>query len=350
MGEIEIAMDIKSSGQGGTPAQPADEFPQQTGGGLSRLLFSNVASGRERTYVVSRKYPCTYNLILMRWKGRTQSSNVEDRRRRGGSKRTGTGIGLGTIVIAIIVFLFGGNPMAVLEQASSSSGGQSTMHSGPSDEQNDELAAFVKVTLQDTEDVWNKLFQEYFGKSYREPTLVLYNGSVRSACGMGSAAAGPFYCPADMNMYIDLSFYTELSQRFGASGDFAMAYVVAHEVGHHVQRLMGTTQQVDAQRGRLPKAQFNDLSVRLELQADFYAGVWAHHNEKMKGVLEQGDIEEALNAAHAIGDDNLQKQAQGYVVPESFTHGTSAQRMKWFKLGFDTGDLRYGDTFSANVL
>lgn len=288
----------------------------------------------------------------MRWQGRKQSSNVEDRRRGGGggARRTGAGIGLGTIIIAVIVMLFGGNPMAVLQNASSSGGTTTTVQSGPSDEQEDQLAAFVKVTLQDTEDVWNKLFRDYFGEDYREPTLVLYSGSVQSACGMGSAAAGPFYCPADMKMYIDLSFYNELSRRFGASGDFAMAYVVAHEVGHHVQRLMGTTQQVDAQRGRLPKAQFNDLSVRLELQADFYAGVWAHHNEKMKRVLEAGDIEEALNAAHAIGDDNLQKKAQGYAVPESFTHGTSAQRMRWFKLGFDTGDLRQGDTFSARNL
>ncbi len=286
----------------------------------------------------------------MRWQGRKQSSNVEDRRGGGGAKRTGAGIGIGTIIIAVIVMLFGGNPMSVLQNASSGGGTTEYVEATPSDEQSDQLGAFVKVTLQDTEDVWNKLFQQYFGKDYREPILVIYTGSVQSACGMGSAAAGPFYCPGDEKLYIDLSFYNELSRRFGASGDFAMAYVVAHEVGHHIQNLLGATKQVDAQRGRLPKAQFNDLSVRLELQADFYAGVWAHHNQKMKQVLEDGDIEEALNAANAIGDDNLQKQAQGYAVPESFTHGTSAQRMRWFKKGFETGDLRQGDTFGARNL
>ena len=286
----------------------------------------------------------------MRWQGRQQSSNVEDRRRGGGGRRTGTGIGIGTIVIAILVWILGGNPMSVLNNAAGSGGATEYVESTPSDEQSDQLAAFVKVVLQDTEDVWNKLFQQYFGEDYREPTLVLYSGSVQSACGMGSAASGPFYCPADEKLYIDLSFYNELSRRFGASGDFAMAYVVAHEVGHHVQKLMGTTQQVDAQRGRISKADYNELSVRLELQADFYAGVWAHHAQRMKNILESGDIEEALTAANAIGDDNLQKQSQGYVVPESFTHGTSAQRMRWFKKGVDTGDLREGDTFSARSL
>ncbi|MDP5171953.1 MAG: zinc metallopeptidase [Bacteroidia bacterium] len=284
----------------------------------------------------------------MRWQGRKQSSNVEDRR-GGGGARTGTGIGIGTIVIAIIIWILGGNPMSVLQNAGSS-GTSQAQPSAVSSEQEDQLAAFVKVVLQDTEDVWNKIYPQATGRAYRNPVLVIYTGSVQSACGMGSAAAGPFYCPGDEKLYIDLSFYNELSNRFGASGDFAMAYVVAHEVGHHVQNLLGATAQVDAQRGRLPKAQFNDLSVRLELQADFYAGVWAHHNQNMNNILEEGDLEEALRAANAIGDDNLQKQAQGYAVPESFTHGTSAQRMRWFKLGFDTGDLRQGDTFSARQL
>lgn len=306
-------------------------------------------SQKELFFSQTTYYPL--NNKPMRWQGRKQSSNVEDRRGGGGARRTGTGIGIGTIIIAVIVMLFGGNPMSVLQNASSGSGSTEYVGtSAPSDEQSDQLAAFVKVTLQDTEDVWNTLFREYFGQDYREPTLVIYTGSTPSACGMGSAAAGPFYCPGDEKIYIDLSFYNELSQRFGASGDFAMAYVVAHEVGHHIQRLMGTTQQVDAQRGRLPKAQMNDLSVRLELQADFYAGVWAHHNQKMKNILEDGDIQEALTAANAIGDDNLQKQAQGYAVPESFTHGTSEQRMRWFKKGFQTGDLRQGDTFNTTSL
>ncbi len=283
----------------------------------------------------------------MRWQGRQQSSNVEDRRSGGGSRRVGTGIGLGTIVIAIVVMLLGGNPMSVLQNATTTT---EVAPAQASSEQEDQLAAFVKVVLQDTEDVWNKLFRDEYGVDYREPVLVLFSGSVSSACGNASAATGPFYCPADEKLYIDLNFYNELSRRFGASGDFAMAYVVAHEVGHHIQKLQGTTQQVDAQRGRLPKAQFNDLSVRLELQADFLAGVWAHHAQQMKNILETGDVEEALRAANAIGDDNLQRQAQGYVVPESFTHGTSEQRMRWFKRGLETGDVNQGNTFEARQL
>jgi len=286
----------------------------------------------------------------MRWKGRQGSSNVEDRRGGGGGgRRAGAGIGLGTIIIAIIIAVLGGDPMAFLQQQSGA--GQTT--SAPTGVQqagqNDELAQFVSVVLKDTEDVWTKLFREQLGRTYKKPVLVLFNGSVRSACGMASAATGPFYCPGDDKLYIDLSFYQELKNRFGAPGDFAMAYVVAHEVGHHVQHMLGITDQVDRQRGRISKAEYNNLSVRLELQADFFAGAWAHHAQKMKNILEQGDIEEALGAAQAIGDDRLQMQAQGYVVPESFTHGTSKQRMHWFSKGFKTGDLSQSDTFKASI-
>ncbi len=277
----------------------------------------------------------------MRWKGRQKSSNVEDRR----GSRTGGGVkklGIGSIIIIVIALALGENPMQFLQiadQVGVNHSGQSTSNV----EATDELGSFVSVVLKDTEDVWNQIL----GNSYKEPSLVLFSGSIDSRCGYASAASGPFYCPGDQKLYIDLSFYNELKNRFNAPGDFAMAYVIAHEVGHHIQYLNGTTRQLDSQRGRISKEDYNALSVKLELQADFLAGVWAHHADRLKGVLEEGDIEEALNAAQAIGDDRLQKQSQGYVVPESFTHGTSAQRMKWFKLGYDTGDLSLGDTFSA---
>jgi predicted metalloprotease len=199
--------------------------------------------------------------------------------------------------------------------------------------------------LADTEDVWNQLIQ-----SYREPTLVLFSGRVSSACGSASSATGPFYCPADENLYIDLSFYHDMREKLNAPGDFAQAYVIAHEVGHHIQNLMGITEKVQSMRGQISEKEYNQLSVKLELQADFLAGVWAHHTQKMKDVLEEGDIDEALTAANAIGDDRLQKQSTGTVVPDSFTHGTSAQRMRWFKKGFTTGDLNQGDTFNASEL
>ena len=215
---------------------------------------------------------------------------------------------------------------------------------------NDELAQFVSVVLKDTEDIWNTQFREQLGKTYVEPTLVLFSDKVQSACGFASAATGPFYCPADSKLYIDLSFYQQLRDRFKAPGDFAMAYVVAHEVAHHVQNLLGLTRQVSSQRGRVPEKQYNDLSVRLELQADFLAGVWAHHAQKTKKILQEGDIEEALTAANAIGDDKIQMESRGYVVPDSFTHGTSDQRMRWFMKGFRTGDLTQGDTFGAREL
>ena len=208
-----------------------------------------------------------------------------------------------------------------------------------------EADSLVRVVLKETEDVWNREFAQ-MNRQYEEPTLVLFSGTVESACGNASAASGPFYCPADHKVYIDLSFYDEL-QNLNATGDFAMAYVVAHEVGHHVQNLLGISEKVQAERGRLSETEYNRLSVKLELQADFLAGVWAHHTQKLQNVIEPGDIEEALNAANAIGDDRLQKQSRGYVVPDAFTHGTSAQRMYWFKKGFETGDIRQGDTFNS---
>lgn len=283
----------------------------------------------------------------MRWQGRKGSSNVEDRR-GGRGRRVGTGFGLGTILIIVIALIFGENPLQLLQQVQSGPGQATTQ--GTSAPPKDELGQFVSVVLQDTEDVWNKLFREQLGRDYREPTLVLFDGMVRSACGNASSATGPFYCPADEKLYIDLSFYRELRDRFQAPGDFAMAYVVAHEVAHHVQNLLGITGEVSAQRRRISQTEYNKLSVRLELQADFLAGVWAHHAQRMKNILEEGDVEEALRAANAIGDDRLQKQSRGYVVPESFTHGTSAQRMRWFSKGLETGDLGQGDTFSANPL
>ena len=219
----------------------------------------------------------------------------------------------------------------------------------PPSETEDQLAEFVGVVLADTEDVWNKLYQQQ-GAQYREPELVLFTGTVQSACGYAQAATGPFYCPADQKVYIDLSFQETLSEQLGADGDFAMAYVVAHEVGHHVQNLMGLTNKVHSQRGQISQAEYNELSVRLELQADFLAGVWAHHADEMHDILEAGDVEEAMRAANAIGDDRLQKQSQGYVVPDAFTHGTSEQRMRWFRRGLETGDIAQGDTFSAQSL
>ena len=284
----------------------------------------------------------------MRWQGRQKSRNVDDRRRRSTVGKAGAGLGIGGILlIALFAYLSGGDPLeAVLQEANAPQPQSAPAGAQP----DDELAEFVSVVLKDTEDVWNKLFRDELGGTYQEPILVLYSGRVQSACGLGSAASGPFYCPGDSKLYIDLSFYNDLKTRFGAPGDFAMAYVVAHEVGHHVQNLLGISSEVQSQRGRISKADFNQLSVRLELQADFFAGVWAHHADRMKNILEKGDVQEALNAANAIGDDRLQKQARGYVVPESFTHGTSEQRMRWFSKGLKSGDLRDGDTFSARDL
>jgi uncharacterized protein len=273
----------------------------------------------------------------MLWQGRRQSSNVDDRRGMGG-KGMAVGGGIGGLIIAVIyLFLGGGNGGDFLQ----TQGQEMTQEQKAAE---DQLAGFSKVVLADTEDVWNRLLSEQ-GKDYVEPRLVLFTGNDQSGCGFASAATGPFYCPADSKIYIDLSFFQELQDRFKAPGDFAMAYVIAHEVGHHVQHLLGITDEVDRMRGRVSQTEMNRLSVRLELQADFLAGVWAHHTQKQKQVLQEGDIEEALGAANAIGDDRLQKQSQGYVVPDAFTHGTSEQRMYWFKKGFQTGDLSQGDTF-----
>ena len=272
----------------------------------------------------------------MKWIGRPGSGNVSDRRGMGGKMAIGGGVG--GVIILILSLLFGNNPLENINVGSGSNTYQ------PSAEE-DEKAQFVSVVLKYTEDVWNNEFQKEFGAQYQEPQLVLFSGSDQSGCGFASAATGPFYCPLDNSVYIDLSFYDQLSNQFGASGDFAMAYVIAHEVGHHIQNLLGTSGKVHQARQQLSEAEGNRLSVALELQADFYAGVWAHHAQEMQDILDPGDIEEALNAANAIGDDRLQKQSQGRVVPDAFTHGTSEQRMYWFKKGFETGDVKQGNTF-----
>ncbi len=286
----------------------------------------------------------------MRSRGMRESDNVEDRRGKG--TRIALGGGLGTIALIVIIMLLGGDPQALLQDAGIGGADTSPAVTGAANTENreeDELAKFVSVVLADTEDVWREIFRG-MGKQYREPRLVLFRGQVRSACGFANAAVGPFYCPADEKVYIDLSFYDELSRRFGAPGDFAQAYVIALEIGHHVQNLLGIMERIDAMRERSSEAQANDLSVRLELQADFFAGVWAHQAQRMRQLLEAGDIEEGLRAATAIGDDRLQMRAQGYVVPDSFTHGTSAQRVRWFRKGLETGDIRQGDTFAVPVL
>ena len=275
----------------------------------------------------------------MKWLGRERSGNVDDRR---GMSRPAAGLGIGGIIVVVIYMFLGGDSAElanILQQQ------QTTNAPNTAVDPNDEDAVFVSVVLKDTEDVWEKIFREQFGKEYRKPTLVLFDGAVESACGFQQSATGPFYCPTDEKLYIDLSFYRLLKERFHAPGDFAMAYVVAHEVGHHVQHLLGTSDQVHQQRQQLSEKDGNKLSVMLELQADFYAGLWAHHADAMKGILEPGDIEEALTAASAIGDDKLQQQSGGSVVPDAFTHGTSEQRMYWFNKGYTTGSLEQGDTF-----
>ena len=282
----------------------------------------------------------------MQWKGRRESDNVEDMR---GSGRRGLALGgFGTVAVIIISLLLGKNPMDMLQAVNQGQPAQEQT-AQPNSPADDEAAKFVKVVLADNEDVWHKLFAEQ-NMDYKEPKLVLFRDAIESGCGDASTSMGPFYCPADQKIYIDLSFYDELKNRFSAPGDFAMAYVVAHENGHHVQNLLGISDKVHQMRERLSEEEYNKLSVKLELQADFFAGVWAHHAQQMKNILDAGDIEEALTAANAIGDDKLQKQAQGYVVPDAFTHGTSAQRMRWFKKGFDTGDINQGDTFGAREL
>ncbi|HVF10358.1 MAG TPA: neutral zinc metallopeptidase [Abditibacteriaceae bacterium] len=279
----------------------------------------------------------------MRWVNRRQSANVEDRRGgMGGALPIGGGIG--TLVLVLVVYMLGGDPRAVIDQAprGSGPGAGTTTQTSPQD---DEAKKFVSVVLGDTEDVWHELLRQH-GRQYREPKLVLFSGQVQSACGIAGASAGPFYCPGDQKLYIDLSFYEELKNRFRAPGDFAQAYVIAHEVGHHVQNLLGTSGKVQALQARSSKTDANRLSVRLELQADFFAGVWAHYAQK-RGLLDPGDIEEGLRAASAIGDDRLQQESQGYTRPDSFTHGTSEQRLHWFQKGLQTGDLRQGNTFTS---
>ncbi|MEZ7171161.1 neutral zinc metallopeptidase [Sporosarcina sp. OR05] len=273
----------------------------------------------------------------MEWKGRRKSQNVEDRRGMGG--KTLVGGGIGGIVLVLIVMFLGGDPGELLGNLS----GEPSNTAYVETEQDKELADFVSVVLADTEEVWTRVFQEE-GLEYREPTLVLFTGSVQSACGLAGSAVGPFYCPADEKLYIDLSFFNELQSKFDAPGDFAMAYVVAHEVGHHVQKLVGTSDKMESIRAQVSEEEYNEYSIRLELQADYFAGVWAHHANIM-GVVEEGDLEEALNAASAVGDDTIQQRTKGYSVPESFTHGTAEQRKKWFYRGFTSGKLNEGDTF-----
>ena len=296
----------------------------------------------------------------MKWEGNRESDNVEDRRASGGQGLGGGGgifggrnIGIGTIVIALVGgWIFGINPLTILGLLSG--GGtpaqvqqqQAPAQRPPAD---DRMAKFVSTVLADTEDVWKDVFAKG-GSTYKEPRLVLFRGATQTACGQGQAAMGPFYCPGDQKVYIDLGFYETLTRQLGAPGDFAQAYVIAHEVGHHVQNLLGISGKMDEMRSRVSKAEFNALSVRLELQADCFAGLWAQKAQTSRQILEKGDVEEAMNAAAKIGDDALQRAGQGQVVPESFTHGTSAQRQRWFDTGFKTGSVKACDTFSARNL
>jgi len=287
----------------------------------------------------------------MRFDNSRESDNVEDRRGGGGGgglPMGGKGIGLGTIVLALVAMYFGVDPSIVLNQAvESPAPSAASRPAGPP--ANDAESKFIRHVLAETEDTWQQIFRQN-GKQYTEPTLVLFSGATRTACGVGQAAMGPFYCPADQKVYIDLSFYQELKSRYKAPGDFAQAYVIAHEVGHHVQNLLGISGKVQAARERASEREANALSVRLELQADCLAGVWAKNADAARGILEAGDVEEALQAATAIGDDTLQKQAQGYAVPDSFTHGSAEQRMRWFKRGMASGQLAACNTFQAGSL
>ncbi|CCH00077.1 protein of unknown function zinc metallopeptidase putative [Fibrella aestuarina BUZ 2] len=281
----------------------------------------------------------------MRWLGDRESGNVEDRRGEGGGGGMIVGGGIGTLVIALVVYLLGGDPSTILNQQDTSS---PTMPSAQVNSQADDQAAkFTRVVLADTEDVWAKLFNKD-GDQYRAPTLVMFRQRTRSGCGTAAAESGPFYCPVDKKIYIDLSFYDELRQRFQAPGEFAMAYVIAHEVGHCIQDQWGILDKVHQAQERMGEVEANRLSVRLELQADFLAGVWARYYQETENRLEEGDIEAALRAANSIGDDRIQQQTQGYVQPDAFTHGTAAQRAYWFMKGYKTGDIKQGDTFNSN--
>ncbi len=281
----------------------------------------------------------------MLWKTGRRSSNVEDRRgvRLTGGKIKGGGIGI--ILLALVGMYFGIDPSVILNSGLVDGGGpvqQSSMQISPEE---DHLADFVSVVLADTEDTWDTIFRDA-GSAYEKPKLVLFSGAVQSACGYAQSATGPFYCPADRKVYIDLGFYRELKHKLHAPGDFAQAYVIAHEIGHHVQNLLGISAKIQAQRPRLTPTAYNQLSVKVELQADCFAGVWANHANRVRHILEPGDVEEALNAASMIGDDTLQKKSRGYVVPDSFTHGTSGQRVKWFREGLNNGDIRRCNTFT----
>jgi len=282
----------------------------------------------------------------MLWQGRRESDNVEDARGSGGGGRLVLGGGIGTVVLVVLYLLLGGDPQALFNSQQAQLP-QTAQYD--SQAPRDEASKFVAVVLADTEDAWNEIFRQ-MGREYQEPRLVLFTDMIQSGCGFASGATGPFYCPQDRRVYIDLGFFRELQQRLGAGGDFAEAYVIAHEVGHHVQNLLGITDRVQAARRRVSEAEYNQLSVRLELQADFLAGVWARYTDRVKHVVEAGDIEEAMRAAAAVGDDRLQYRSRGYVVPDSFTHGTSEQRVRWFRRGYETADLSQGDTFNARDL
>jgi len=282
----------------------------------------------------------------MLWQGRRESENVEDARGSGGGGRIVLGGGIGTVILVVLYLLLGGDPQALFNSQQAQ-----LPQSAQFDNQapRDEASKFVAVVLADTEDAWNETFRQ-MGRQYEEPRLVLFTDLIQSGCGFASGATGPFYCPQDRRVYIDLGFFRQLQERLGAGGDFAEAYVIAHEVGHHVQNLLGISDRVQAARGRVSQSEYNQLSVRLELQADFLAGVWARYTDRVKHVVEAGDIDEAMRAASAVGDDRLQSRSRGYVVPDSFTHGTSEQRARWFRRGYETGDLRQGDTFNAREL
>lgn len=284
----------------------------------------------------------------MKLNGRRESSNVDDRRRSGLSTAGGVGIG-GIIVAALLTWVMGGNPLDAIQQAAEQQMNVSTQTEGNREftEEEEELAKFSRQILAGTEDVWTEVFRQ-MGREYVPPRMVLYTGAVKTACGNGSASMGPFYCSGDQCLYIDLSFFTSMKKQLGADGDFAYAYVIAHEVGHHVEYLLGTLTKAHNQMNRMSQVDANRISVRLELLADFYAGIWAYHDNKMFSSIEDGDIEEAIKCAEVIGDNYLQEKARGYSQPESFTHGTSKQRMKWLKLGLTTGDMNKGNTFALS--
>ena len=289
----------------------------------------------------------------MRWEGNRQSGNVEDRRAGGGGGGFGFGgksIGIGTIVIALLAWgVFGINPLTTIGVLGGAGSQVSQPAPGQAPPANDQAAAFVSTVLASTEDTWTQIFRQG-GAQYREPRLVLFRGATRTACGMGQSAMGPFYCPADQTVYLDMEFFETLQRQLNAPGEFARAYVIAHEVGHHVQTLLGTTGKVDSLRGRVSERENNALSVRMELQADCFAGIWANKSQQAKNWLEQGDLESAMNAAARIGDDHLQRQQTGMVRPDTFTHGSSAQRQRWFAQGFKTGSVQACDTFNAQSL